>query len=209
MKNILCFGDSNTHGYIPLDGSRYDSNNRWPSVLQEILGNEYHIIEEGLNGRTINYDVPGFEWKNGMRYIVPCLSTHKPIDTFILMLGSNDATDDYHLSADKIAEDMELMMNTIDEKLMEFQGFLPEMLLISPPHLSKNFKELYYSKDYKNGGDLVLEELPALYKDLSEKHHWNFFNATEAFTVPDIDGLHMDNKMHIDFAKEIAKRINQ
>ena len=52
MKHILCFGDSNTWGYSPQDGSRFPIDVRWTGVLQKTLGSNYRIIEEGLNGRT-------------------------------------------------------------------------------------------------------------------------------------------------------------
>ena len=50
--NILCFGDSNTWGYRPDRKGRFDENTRWTGLLQQKLGPEYHIIEEGLCGRT-------------------------------------------------------------------------------------------------------------------------------------------------------------
>ena len=50
--NILCFGDSNTWGYKPDKSGRYDENIRWTGLLQKKLGSGYHIIEEGLCGRT-------------------------------------------------------------------------------------------------------------------------------------------------------------
>ena len=37
-KRIVCFGDSNTWGYIPITGERYDESIRWPARLQEKLG---------------------------------------------------------------------------------------------------------------------------------------------------------------------------
>lgn len=52
MKKIVCYGDSNTFGYNPKDGSRYNENTRWASVLQNILGNEYEVINEGMCNRT-------------------------------------------------------------------------------------------------------------------------------------------------------------
>ncbi|NBT63057.1 MAG: G-D-S-L family lipolytic protein, partial [Planctomycetia bacterium] len=52
MKNILCFGDSNTWGYVPGIGNRYPKQIRWTGILQNLLGNSSFIIEEGLNGRT-------------------------------------------------------------------------------------------------------------------------------------------------------------
>ena len=51
-KHILCLGDSNTHGYCadPSDcadgGIRFNEDERWPCVLQKLLGDEYLVIEE-------------------------------------------------------------------------------------------------------------------------------------------------------------------
>ncbi len=48
MKNILCFGDSNTYGLNPewVKGNfgRHPFNVRWPGRLQALLGSDYHII---------------------------------------------------------------------------------------------------------------------------------------------------------------------
>ena len=57
-KRILCFGDSNTWGYVPATGKRYPVGVRWTSLLQEKLGDGYEIIEEGLNSRTTDIDDP-------------------------------------------------------------------------------------------------------------------------------------------------------
>lgn len=53
MKNVLCFGDSNTYGYDPAgmrDGTavRYAHDVRWCGVAQRDLGEGWHVIEEGL-----------------------------------------------------------------------------------------------------------------------------------------------------------------
>ena len=63
-KKILCFGDSLTWGYIPGSGhERFSEKIRWPKVLQKALGEDFEIIEEGLNSRTlVNEDTrPGKE----------------------------------------------------------------------------------------------------------------------------------------------------
>lgn len=53
MKEILCFGDSNTYGLIPGTKKRYDRDTRWTGLIeQELYGKGYRIIEEGLCGRT-------------------------------------------------------------------------------------------------------------------------------------------------------------
>ena len=55
---ILCFGDSNTWGYVPLSGERYSSDVRWTGVLQEELGQGYLVVEDGVNGRSTDVDDP-------------------------------------------------------------------------------------------------------------------------------------------------------
>ena len=61
-RHILCFGDSNTHGYRALDNGcsgRFDEETRWPCLLQKALGDRCLVIEEGLSGRTtIFHDGP-------------------------------------------------------------------------------------------------------------------------------------------------------
>ena len=71
MKHILCYGDSNTHGYIP-GGGRYDDDTRYTGILAKLLGSDYRIIEEGLNSRTSSFDDPFEPYKNGMDCLVPC-----------------------------------------------------------------------------------------------------------------------------------------
>ena len=96
-KHILCFGDSNTHGYCadPADCAdsalaRFNEDERWTRLLQKQLGEEYLVIEEGLSGRTTSFDDPVYEHLSGMDYIYPCLKSHEPISLLMIMLGTND-----------------------------------------------------------------------------------------------------------------------
>ena len=58
MRNhILCFGDSNTHGYCAETGGRFDESHRWTQLLQKKLGADYLILEEGLSGRTTCFPI--------------------------------------------------------------------------------------------------------------------------------------------------------
>ena len=53
MTDVLCFGDSNTWGYNPKDGSRFSWEIRWTGRLQkELQGDGIRVLEEGLCGRT-------------------------------------------------------------------------------------------------------------------------------------------------------------
>lgn len=47
---MLCFGDSNTYGYDPARDGRYGDDERYPMVLQDLLGDGWSVVEEGLPG---------------------------------------------------------------------------------------------------------------------------------------------------------------
>ena len=116
-KHILCFGDSNTHGYCadPDDclggGIRFTEEQRWTRLLQKALGEDYLVIEEGLSGRTTCFDDPIHEGLNALDYIYPCLKSHEAIDLLIIMLGTNDTKDRFYASAACIALGMARLVN--------------------------------------------------------------------------------------------------
>ncbi len=134
---ILCYGDSNTWGYISgTDHLRYGENERWTKILSRKLGDNFEIIEEGLNSRTLisNDPRPGKEGKNGYQYLIPCLDTHDPIDLVIIMLGTNELKKSYNRSIEEIGEIFEkYFVKTILNKKSQIEDKYPKLLIIAPP----------------------------------------------------------------------------
>ena len=95
-KHIVCFGDSNTHGYCadPADcadhGDRFNEDERWTCLLGKKLGDKYLVIEEGLSGRTTVFEDPLHECMSGVSVIYSTLMSHEPVDLLVIMLGTND-----------------------------------------------------------------------------------------------------------------------
>ena len=94
-KRILCIGDSNTWGYIPGSGERYEKNVRWAGKLAQILGENYEVIEEGMNGRTTAFTDKIEPGTSALDYLYPCLISQFPLDYIIVMLGTNDTKTRY------------------------------------------------------------------------------------------------------------------
>ena len=105
MKTILCYGDSNTHGFDPVTGGRYVYDERWPGILQQTLGRDaYMVIEEGLNSRTtVCEDCCYDDNKSGLALLPAILKSHFPLDLLIIMLGSNDMKQRFHMEPAEIA----------------------------------------------------------------------------------------------------------
>ena len=82
MKQILCFGDSNTYGLIPKTTKRYDWGERWTSILQERVGKYgYRIVEEGLCGRTTVFEDRTRAGRRGDKILPVLLESHGPLDS--------------------------------------------------------------------------------------------------------------------------------
>jgi lysophospholipase L1-like esterase len=65
-KVVVCYGDSNTWGAHPFDDDRFPANIRWVGVVQDLLGPEYEVINEGLCGRTFVAEDPVKPFRTGI-----------------------------------------------------------------------------------------------------------------------------------------------
>ncbi|HHW15673.1 MAG TPA: hypothetical protein GXX28_12205, partial [Firmicutes bacterium] len=135
MKAILCFGDSNTWGKRPEDGSRYEHHQRWTGILRQELGEEYCVIEEGLCGRTSVWDDPLGEFRNGKAFLGVCLESHRPLDLVVIMLGTNETKRHFSLAPPDIARGAGLLVQMVKRSQAGRDGSAPRVLLVAPPPL--------------------------------------------------------------------------
>ncbi len=209
MTTVLCYGDSNTYGYVPETGMRYPKSVRYPGRLQMLLGEEYAVIEEGCNGRTTIYDDPIDGWKNGLDYLKPCLNSHKPIDIVILMLGSNDLKAAFHLSAAEIADGAGQLVEVIKEFTAEKQGFIPKIILVSPPEIGKDIKmSPFYGAFYEEAIE-ESKKFPENYRNIAEKYGCVFFNAAEYIYPSETDSLHLTPEGHKVLAEKLCEVVRR
>ncbi len=103
---ILCYGDSNTWGFPPGGGRRYDTPTRWPLVMADCLGPGYTVLEEGLNGRTIGNFMPPGNPLNGLDYLERILPTYPDLDLVVLYLGINDLFHRNDIGVEEIARNI-------------------------------------------------------------------------------------------------------
>ena len=209
-KRILCYGDSNTWGYVSgSDHQRYGVGERWTSILAELLGNKFEIIEEGLNSRTLtsNDTRPGKEGKNGYEYLIPCLDTHDPINLVILMLGTNELKTTYNKSAKEIGEIFEqYFVKTILNRKSQCQGTYPKLLIVTPPVVNEDAQ--YCKADNKYvGAAKKSEELNDIYKVIAEKNNC-YFLSNQGLEIG-VDGVHLTKESHKILAEALKVEISK
>lgn len=202
MKHILCYGDSNTHGYIP-GGGRYDDNTRWTRRLAALLGDDYLVLEEGLNSRTTSFDDPLAPYKNGMDYIIPCVQTHSPLALTILMLGSNDMKQRFAPSTEKIADSIHRLAKTISD-ISE-----APVLLVSPIHLGDNMRNSEFATSFPEESIQISYELGDAYKNVADRLGIAFLDAAEYTKPSDADSLHLTPEGHDALAHAFYKKITE
>lgn len=210
-KHIVCFGDSNTHGYCadPKDcadgGDRFNENERWTCLLQKKLGEDYLVIEEGLSGRTTVFNDPLHECMSGLDYITPCLMTHEPVDLLIIMLGTNDTKDRFYSSAACIG----IGMARLVKKAMSTECWgakKPNILVVCPPAMGKEMPNGIFGDTM---GELCVEkseQLAKYYKEQCELIGCSFADAgAMGCEFNSIDYMHLTRKGHATLAENLAE----
>ncbi len=209
MKRILCYGDSNTWGYISgSDHQRYNENERWTKLLQKMLGNDYEIIEEGLNSRTLFSDDnrPGKEGRNGFAYLKPCLDTHDKIDLVILMLGTNELKNEFNNTATDILNMIIKYIDFIKNNKSQIDKSTPEILICGLPIVNERTEYCSKGDKYK-GATQKSKELNDLYEKYCKENKILYLNNNDLDTG--VDGVHLTEDSHSKLAKKLAKLIKQ
>ena len=216
---ILCYGDSNTWGCIgkweenDLPSERYDTATRWPCVAQTELGEDFHIIEEGLGGRTTIYPKPGEEWKNGEPYLLPCLMTHRPLDLVVIMLGTNDLQIHNGMTAEKLPVGITRLVDVIQSHPKAGRGNVPpRILLIAPVEIRPSSPEGrtgVYDKFCRDTGRELSLLFPEVYAKVAEEKGCWFLNAQDCAQPGPADGVHFDAQSQIELGKAVAAFIKK
>lgn len=213
MKNILCFGDSNTWGYDfttydPALGSgrRMPFDVRWPGIVQNLLGGEYRIIEDALNARTNMVDDPYFPHRHGLRALEAALDAQAPLDLVIIQMGVNELKHMFNLTAGMIAFGVEKLVAAAQQSYYGYPA--PKVLLIAPAPVKEDIADMIFGFSY---GPLAYEKsmaLGALYRDVAERYGCGFIDCADLdFEINTLDGLHYSRRDHAKLGPVVAARV--
>ncbi|MEN8662926.1 MAG: SGNH/GDSL hydrolase family protein [Lentimonas sp.] len=204
-KTVLCFGDSNTWGCDPAGGPRFDRNTRWPGILQQELGEAFHVIEEGLGGRTTALDDPLEGSKNGYQHLEPILHSHMPLDLLIIMLGTNDLKNRFGVSAMDVSWGVRRLIKLAHDHADAFTGGVAKILMICPPPFA-DMSEVVLREIFI-GGEAKSHQLAAEYKRICAESDVPFLNAGDIIQSSPTDGIHFDAIEHAKLGKVIAELV--
>jgi len=204
MRNILCFGDSNTWGYVPGTGKRYDSKTRWTALTSQMLDNEFTLIEAGLSGRTINSDDPFRSDRNGSQFINLYLESCRPLDLVIVMLGTNDLKVRLENSIEDLKADIkQLCLQVLNFDYSPYKA--PNIMLVAPAPFAETVE---LDAEFLPALDTSKRIAPIFYQ-LARELNIQFLDAGRVIKVSKVDGIHWDADGHRDFAHHLAAMLKQ
>lgn len=200
MYRILCFGDSNTWGYNPVNGLRLSPSERWPGVLQQRLGQGFQIFEDGRNGRRI------FETGdelNSSEELVSSLNINDPLDVVIIFLGINDLLFENETNNKKPIDGTRMMIEKVKNVYRDTHGVVPEIILISAVPINElQVKELLYEQE----AEKILRFGNGL-RQLAEEEGCGFIDSGRIIRTSEEDGVHIEALEHQKLGSFIAEYI--
>lgn len=213
-KHIVCFGDSNTHGYCAepwdcADGTdRFNESERWTCLLGQLLGSEYLVIEEGLGGRTTVFQDPLTEGLRGLDMLFPVLMSHEPVDLLILMLGTNDTKERFGCTAECIGVGMERLIAKA-ASVEAWKNGRPNILVIAPPHIHETLYDGPFGGTMGSGCPGKSRELARFYEAAANRRGCAFLDAEGLAEFNSTDGMHLTRNGHAALARKLAELVPQ
>lgn len=192
MKKIkvLCFGDSNTWGYIPGSGRRYGQTQRWCGVLRQKLGKDCQVFEDGVPGRRVAGGVLP-RW-NGSKSFCKAYDKSKA-DVVVIMLGTNDLHKNFCNSPQNSCQALQkYYIDFLKEKKVP----LSHIILVAPSIITDGQRFLK-NKD----AALLSKDFEKEYKKLAKKNGCSF--VSNAGVQVGEDGLHLTEESHALLAEKV------
>ena len=208
VKRILVYGDSLVYGKKPGVNERWSANIRFSGILQNKLGDEYEVIEEGLRGRNLKGENSFFPEREGLKQFGPRVGSHLGVDLVVIALGSNDCNSTGDISEESVAS----ALNTYASKTLEWSAFLgvaaPKLLIVIPPVISSEDFDVTMNTVFGPRAPEKQVQLQTVIKSYCDDHSVDYLVASEICNpAKNGDGVHLNEEGNEKLGKGLAKKI--
>lgn len=208
-RHIVCLGDSNTHGYSP-DAPlfRFNEEERWTCLLQQSLGPDYLVLEEGLPGRTTVFEDPVEEGMPALPYLYPCLKSHAPVDLLIIMLGTNDTKERLSANACAIGKGLTRLVRKAQAIDCWRHPQAPNILVIAPLAIGKGVERSPVAQEMGAGCVEKSLRLPGQFRAAARELGCAFLDANQlGLEQNQTDYMHLTRESHRTLALHLAQLV--
>lgn len=202
MKKILCYGDSNTFGFIPENCKRYDKDSRWSGILSEILKENYQVIEEGMNNRTGFFKNPEGLKQSGGEYLSVFLQNHRNLDICIISLGTNDAQFFYNLDENSTKNGLRNLIDSVREVNIK-----TNIIIVPPVKITENILHSGFSMMFNRESIDKINKVFPIFEQIAKENNCLYFDFNQITSPAQKDGLHYTKESHTIIANKLAEFI--
>lgn len=191
---ILCIGDSITFGA----GVNGKKTMTWEYFLENKLGEDYQVLNYGISGRTLlsTGDYPFVDEKHFVA------SQEALVDTYIIMLGTNDSKP-YNWDESRYARELEEFVNLYRSLPND-----PKVVLMTPPTCYIDPKIGKVGFDIN--GDVVSGAIYDIVSNLAGKYELELIDLNKYTANHEdwfVDGVHPNELGNREIAEYIFERI--
>lgn len=202
MKRVVCFGDSNTWGYIPMSGGRYPEEVRYPGVLAKRLGEGYRVVEEGLCGRTTAFADLLRPQRAAVEHLIPVIISQLPMDYIIIMLGTNDTNSRFMATADDIGRGLENVIYGIQD-IFKQRNNEGTIIVASPVPVKITPGGFFFNREVEEKS----EALGEVFERIAALHGCEFIDLAKVTRAVGADGVHLSPEAHLAIGNALADKI--
>ena len=172
---VACIGDSITYGHGISDWKK----NNYPAVLQELLGDDYHVANFGSSGACVNPDgdqpyINRDVYKAALEY---------DADIIVFMMGTNDAKPENWTNVKAFMEDYGALLQTFTSGKSGVKVYLGLCA------------ESYFAEDMDKETGLAKYDIqPAIVDEIAESI--NMYQALQSSYPPSIIDIHSLTEAH-------------
>jgi lysophospholipase L1-like esterase len=115
-----------------------------------------------------------------------------PLDLVVLMLGTNDLKHRFSVTANDIADSIEVLIRAVQRSEAGPAGVPPAVMVIAPPPM----QEIDWLGEMFLGGADKSLQLAGLIRDAAKRTGATFLNAADVVESSAVDGIHLDSDAH-------------
>jgi lysophospholipase L1-like esterase len=175
--------------------------------MAQALGENYHVLEDGLSGRTTSFDFPWNECRNGQAALPYALLSQKPLDLLIIALGINDLTVvDSSFSAKSAAALIRKtrMLQAVPDLNTPIFPNGEKILIAAPAPVHPDYDRMFGIPYYEDSCRLAEK-----YRIMAEENGVYYLNVGDYASASPIDCVHFPAESHRALGLAMAEKVKE